>query len=139
MKKAINSLYSMKTELDNLNSLGDATASDITKGKTAWVNGAKLTGTAITNIDSALTTQIRTVSEAYDKETSYYKSFAKSVTFSFPHKVYGVIGATSGYGHSAIRDISISGNKVTFNIYYGYISSGFEGGTNTITIKAIGY
>ena len=47
MKKAINSLYSMKTELDNLNSLGDATASDITKGKTAWVNGAKLTGTAL--------------------------------------------------------------------------------------------
>ena len=43
---AINSLYIMKTELDNLNSLGDATAADILSGKTAVVKGNVITGTA---------------------------------------------------------------------------------------------
>jgi len=42
---AINSLYSMKTELDNIKSVGDATSSDIAVGKTAVVQGELITGT----------------------------------------------------------------------------------------------
>jgi len=42
---AINSLYSMKTELENIKSVGDATASDIADGKTAVVKGVEVTGT----------------------------------------------------------------------------------------------
>jgi len=43
---AINSLYSMKTELDNIKSVGDAVASDILEGKTALVQGELITGNA---------------------------------------------------------------------------------------------
>jgi len=43
---AINSLYDMKTELENIKSVGDATASDILAGKTALVKGVEVTGTA---------------------------------------------------------------------------------------------
>jgi len=45
VNEAINSLYSMKTELDNLKSLGDSTSSDIAVGKTAVVQGELITGT----------------------------------------------------------------------------------------------
>lgn len=42
---AINSLYSMKTELDNIKGIGDATAANILKGKKAVVKGSAVTGT----------------------------------------------------------------------------------------------
>ena len=42
---ALDNLYSMKNELTNLKSLGDATEDDILEGKTAVVNGNLLTGT----------------------------------------------------------------------------------------------
>lgn len=42
---AINSLYDMKQELENIKSVGDATAADIKSGKTAVVQGTKITGT----------------------------------------------------------------------------------------------
>ena len=43
--EAINSLYSMKQELDTLKSVGDATSDDIAEGKTAVVKGNLVTGT----------------------------------------------------------------------------------------------
>ena len=53
---ALNSLYSVKNELDNtktalnnLKSLGDATTSDIVKGKTAIVQGKLVTGSLNSN------------------------------------------------------------------------------------------
>ncbi len=42
---ALNNLYSMKTELDTIKGIGDATAGDIASGKTAVVKGEKVTGT----------------------------------------------------------------------------------------------
>ena len=42
---AINSLYSMKQELDNIKSIGDATAADVLNDKTAVVKGKKIIGT----------------------------------------------------------------------------------------------
>ena len=42
---ALNSLYNMKTELNDLKGLGNATAEDITSGKTAVVQGKLVTGT----------------------------------------------------------------------------------------------
>ena len=42
---AINSLHSMVKELENIKSIGDATAAQILKGKTAVVKGNKITGT----------------------------------------------------------------------------------------------
>jgi len=54
VNEAINSLYSMKTELDNIKSIGDATAAQILSGKKAVVKGSTVTGTmtnrgAVTN------------------------------------------------------------------------------------------
>ena len=43
---ALNNLYSMKTELDTIKGIGDATAGDIASGKTAVVKGEKVTGTS---------------------------------------------------------------------------------------------
>lgn len=37
----------MKTELNNLKNLGDATAADISNGKTAVVQGVPITGTSV--------------------------------------------------------------------------------------------
>ena len=45
VNEAINSLYSMKTELDNIKGIGDATAANILKGKKAVVKGNTVTGT----------------------------------------------------------------------------------------------
>ena len=45
VNQAINSLYSMKTELDNLKGIGDATASQILSGQIAVVKGNTVTGT----------------------------------------------------------------------------------------------
>ena len=47
VSEAIDSLYSMKEELNILKNLGDATADDIAIGKTALVNGKLITGTNI--------------------------------------------------------------------------------------------
>ena len=45
VNEAINSLYSMKTELDNLKGIGDATTAQILSGKKALVKGNTITGT----------------------------------------------------------------------------------------------
>ena len=47
VNNALNDLYDMKTELDNLKSLGDATTNDIMSGKTALVQGELVTGTKV--------------------------------------------------------------------------------------------
>jgi len=47
VSEAINSLYNMKTELDNIKSLGDATAAQILSGKKAVVKGNAVTGTMV--------------------------------------------------------------------------------------------
>ncbi len=44
---ALNNLYSMKTELDTIKGIGDATAGDIASGKTAVVKGEKVMGTKV--------------------------------------------------------------------------------------------
>jgi len=45
VKDAINSLYSIKNELESLKSLGDAEAAQILSGRTALVQGKLVTGT----------------------------------------------------------------------------------------------
>ena len=47
VKSALDDLYSMKTELDTIKGIGDATAGDIASGKTAVVKGEKVTGTKV--------------------------------------------------------------------------------------------
>lgn len=44
VENALNDLYSIKTDLDDLKKLGDATADNISEGKTAIVNGELVTG-----------------------------------------------------------------------------------------------
>ena len=44
VQDALNNLYSVKTELNNLRSLGDATSADILEGKLAVVKGELVTG-----------------------------------------------------------------------------------------------
>jgi len=49
VNEAINSLYNMKNELDNLKIIGDATAAQILSGQTALVRGNLTTGTMVDN------------------------------------------------------------------------------------------
>jgi len=55
---AINSLYDMKTELENIKSVGDATASDIADGKTAVVQGKLVTGTMVSGNSVIITKSV---------------------------------------------------------------------------------
>ena len=44
VNEALNNLYNIKQELDNIKNIGDATSSDIVEGKTAVVKGKAITG-----------------------------------------------------------------------------------------------
>ena len=85
INEAINSLYSMKTELDNLNSLGDATASDITKGKTAVVNGKLITGTSSNSINQ-LIPNMTSNTEPYGIVSASYVYFDRDSYWAFNGK-----------------------------------------------------
>lgn len=80
VKEALDSLYSIKKELISIKSLGDATAFDIKKGKTAVVNGKLITGTASNSINQLIPTMtsntepygIVSASYVYPSRDSYW-------------------------------------------------------------------
>ena len=97
-----------------------ATAAEISKGKTAWVNGTKLTGTLVAT----------TVSKTESKSSSYgiggYGS--TTVTLTYSNTVLGVVSysITDGNNYAKLTSISISGTKITFGMqtYHGHGASG---------------
>jgi len=74
---AINSLYDMKQELETIKTIGNATASDILKGKTAVVKGNTITGTGVAggNYDVKVKVYLNATndsSEGYKTATNTY-------------------------------------------------------------------
>lgn len=74
--------------------------------------------------DANLTTQTRSFSTEGDKS-----GHSTTLTFSFPHKVVGIIGGSTAWNPGGPS--SISGNSVTYIYYTGHAS--------TVTVTAIGY
>ena len=98
VSEAINSLYSIKTELDDIKSIGDATASQILKGKTAVVKGSKITGTA-----------------------SSTKQVSGSFTFEGPGdnevETDSITFPTSGYSTLKVTTSNYAAGRITLSIY----------------------
>ena len=79
VNEAINSLYSMKTELDNIKSIGDATAAQILSGKQAVVKGSAVTG-SMTNRGAINKTITPTSSQqSYTIPAGYHNGSGKVV------------------------------------------------------------
>ena len=77
---AINSLYSMKQELETIKTIGNATASDILKGKTAVVKGNTITGTGVAggNYD----VKVKVYLNATNDSSEGYKTATKTYTIA---------------------------------------------------------
>ena len=106
-----------------------AAATDIKSGKTAWVNGAKITGTL------AATTITKNESKSSSYGIGGYGS--TTVTLTYSNTVLGVVSysITDGNNYAKLTSISISGNKITLGMqtYHGHGASG----TLTVTAKIV--
>lgn len=91
VNEAINSLYSMKQELDNIKKIGNATSSNILSGKTAVVQGNKVTGT-MTNLSNQGSLWINTDNGKFYNNVSHTYSNGTTtnemVTFYSKHSGY---------------------------------------------------
>lgn len=104
-----------------------ATAAELTKGYTAWVNGTKLTGTLVAT----------SITKNESKSSSYsiggYGS--TTVTLTYSNTVLGVVSysITDSNNYAKLTSISISGKTITFGMqtYHGHGASG----TLTVTAK----
>lgn len=114
---AINSLYSMKNELDNIKGLGDATPSDIISGKTAVVNGELITGSLNATSTVEKITHL-TYSNGYQSTTP---SISSSTSYTFTKDYDSVqISSFIAAGNGAS---DTSGNSVTVQLNGGTASS----------------
>ena len=123
---AINSLYSMKQELDNIKSIGDATASDILLGKTALVKGKEIVGVGkgsevvlVANIGTVTANASSAPSYTYDIK-QLVDNYAKLTNNNFFITVSGAYGNTN---HNTWSDASI------------YISKSYNASTGTLKIS----
>ena len=130
---ALNNLYSMKIELDNIKNLGNATAADILSGKTAVVKGKTITGTndggtKIVNLGTGTSYNIKTLCPDVDYTSLTINNF-----------IYGMSGAgatSAGYGkvtgdgrslYSSSTGLNVKG---TYNNTTGILT--ISGNTQTI-------
>lgn len=121
---------------------GNATADNISKGKTAWVNGEFITGNGADNI-----TLVSTSKNVSVTVPNIFNSVSVTATFSSLTKVVGVTRITSNSGTELAwrmlpKTFSVSGNKVTVTLYYtgnGYGNSTETGATDVYTISVVGY
>lgn len=114
---AINSLYSMKTELDNIKSVGDAVAGNILSGKKAVVKGSTVTGTMVNRGTlnwNPSTSTTYTVPAGYysggtlDSSAAYETGYNAGLTngqksATVVVQVYGVGGSTGSVGNKTYR------------------------------------
>jgi len=91
VNEAINSLHNMVTELEKIKSLGDATADDIIKGKTAVVNGKLITGTGVETTKKVFSVMLNP-----DVETT-----------TLGRKVYSAVESLRGVGEKGGSDSNI--------------------------------
>ena len=104
VNEALNDLYYMKTELDILKSLGDATAADITSGKTALVNGKLITGTNINNNGNTFKYEVVTTTTSTTTRKINLKNEYKSMEYCFV-----IVNISSD------RKDTFSGNSISFS------------------------
>ena len=131
---AINSLYNMKKELDNIKGLGDATASQILSGKKAMVKGNTITGT-MTNRGAV--TNTLNAGGSYTIPAGYHNGSGKvscnygdSVSFINPTLPFEVTGSMMGY---SITGITVSTNSALYGttaINFDNVSSIYVSCTN---------
>jgi len=128
VNEAINGLYSMKEELDDIKSVGDATASDIADGKTAVVQGVEVTGTKVDS--KAVYCGSYTANGSFNI-TTYGLSNVDVNNFVF------VPDSSTYYENSSIVKGVETGPY--FRIYYGYFGPSFtlSGNTLSFTLPAI--
>ena len=117
-----------------------ATSSDIAPGKTAYVNGNKVTGTMVVDVSANLITKTRdfSFSSSTSGQENWYVT-SSTLTFDFPTKIVGVVSmetiARNNAWVNAIGGVVTGANTVLAGASYPrtYASSG------TFRVTAIGY
>lgn len=115
VQDALNNLYSIKTELNYLKQLGDATADNISEGKTAVVNGVLVTGSGVDN-------------------QTYYNNGMKNSNKTFQLRISGSINNLGNGSATAYIDnvgtVSVNFKKPSVS----GSSTGFNSDTVTVTL-----
>lgn len=120
---------------------GTATAADINNGKTAWVNGVKLTGTGSGGSGEKAIITIRTDS-SLKADTEFFVFFTnkykqgdvKSISGPSQSTTIEVLGSALGLALIHRGDTSFSSGTFTFSS--GISSGGTTGGPGTYSITA---
>ena len=118
---ALNSLYSMKTELDNLKGIGDATADQILSGKTALVQGSTITGTMI---DRGAVTSTLNAGGSYTIPAGYHNGGGKVTANSLASQTSATATAAN---IASGKTAWVNGTKIT--------GTGIMGGNYNIVVQ----
>jgi len=133
---ALNDLYNIKKELDNIKNLGDATSSDIEKDKTAVVNGELVTGIKLsklklekTNTLSSTTANHTITIPDYEKDyviillTHGYTNMMTGALISYDHSTHTATlhdgNVTTTINNNGTISLSITHNSSTMYSTYG--------------------
>ena len=135
---ALDDLYSIKQELIDIKSLGNAASSEIVRGQTAVVQGQLVTGTM-----EEKQSKSQTVSATWSNVGSGTSTKVLTFTFNQLSSVTGITGlSASSSGGSYILSkfsaysLSISGNTVSVSVIHE--SSGSDHDV-TYRLTAVGY
>ena len=145
VNQAINSLYSMKTELDNIKSIGDATAAQILSGKTAAIKGNLVIGSMTNN---GAVTSILNAGGSYTIPAGYHNGSGKVTVNTLASQTEATAtaaditsGKTAWVNGTKITGTKATGGNISSSISYSAVETDIVYLTQTITynIANMGY